>query len=188
MKEVMSSAAEAEFGSLYHNGKAACPHRTCLEELRHPQPPTPLVTDNIRAVGIANDTVKQKRSKAMDMRFYWIRDRVCQGQFVVYWKKGTLNKANYHTKHHSRTHHCCMRFRYLKRPRTPGNYYACLDYDVTPAKPRATLLTSVLRAAKILAKSVIPLRVTAYSGEGVLIDQPQRRTDAGPSTDDVYQT
>jgi hypothetical protein len=37
----------------------------CLEELGHLQPTTPLKTDNTTANGIANDTVKQKRSKAM---------------------------------------------------------------------------------------------------------------------------
>jgi hypothetical protein len=34
MDHVMSS--EAEFGTLFHNSKAACPHRTCLRELGHP--------------------------------------------------------------------------------------------------------------------------------------------------------
>ncbi|KAG7345707.1 hypothetical protein IV203_033238 [Nitzschia inconspicua] len=38
-------------------------------------------------LSIANDTVKQKRSKAMDMRFYWIRDRVGQNQFHIVWRK-----------------------------------------------------------------------------------------------------
>jgi hypothetical protein len=33
----------------------------------HPQPPTPLKTDNTSANSIANDTVKQKCSKAIDM-------------------------------------------------------------------------------------------------------------------------
>ena len=66
-----------------------------LEELGHPQPPTPIQIDNSIAAGIAKDTVKQKRSKVIDMRFYWIRDRsVRQGQFLVYWKKGILNKAD----------------------------------------------------------------------------------------------
>jgi hypothetical protein len=55
----------------------------CLEELGHLQPPTPPKTDNTTADGIANDTVKQKCFKAMD-RFYWIRDRVHQGQFHMY--------------------------------------------------------------------------------------------------------
>jgi len=40
-----------------------------LEELGHKQPPTPIVTDNLTAKGIANDDIRQKRSKAIDMRF-----------------------------------------------------------------------------------------------------------------------
>eukprot|EP00543_Licmophora_paradoxa_P006233 CAMPEP_0202447206 /NCGR_PEP_ID=MMETSP1360-20130828/5903_1 /ASSEMBLY_ACC=CAM_ASM_000848 /TAXON_ID=515479 /ORGANISM="Licmophora paradoxa, Strain CCMP2313" /LENGTH=55 /DNA_ID=CAMNT_0049064149 /DNA_START=203 /DNA_END=367 /DNA_ORIENTATION=- len=55
MKEVMSSVAEAELAGLFHNGKDACPMRIATEEMGHPQPPTPIVTDNSTAVGIAND-------------------------------------------------------------------------------------------------------------------------------------
>jgi hypothetical protein len=75
-----------------------------LEELGHLQPPTPLKTDNTTD-GIANDTVKQKCSKAMDMQFYWIHDHVHQGQFHVYWRKGGVNGADYFTKHHPTRHH-----------------------------------------------------------------------------------
>jgi hypothetical protein len=45
-------------------------------------------TDNTTATGYSNGTIKQKRTKAMDMRFYWIKDRVKQGQFNVYWGPG----------------------------------------------------------------------------------------------------
>jgi hypothetical protein len=41
-------------------------------------------------MGIINDTVKQRRSKAMDMRFYWVRDRTRLGHFIVNWKKGIM--------------------------------------------------------------------------------------------------
>ena len=55
-------------------------------------------TDNTTAEGLANDTVKQKRSKAIDMQFYWIRDQVCQGQqYHVYWRKAEFNRADYFT-------------------------------------------------------------------------------------------
>jgi hypothetical protein len=109
LKEVLSSASEAEMAGLFHNGKEAVPERITLEELGHPQPPTPIVTDNCTASGIANDSVKQKRSKAMDMRFYWIRDRVRQGQFIVYWRCGITNRSDYFTKHHSDKHHRATR-------------------------------------------------------------------------------
>jgi hypothetical protein len=76
LKVVVSSAAEAELGALFHNGKDDAWLRTTLTDMGHPQHPTPIQTDNSCASGIANGTVKQRRSKAIDMRFYWIRDRV----------------------------------------------------------------------------------------------------------------
>jgi hypothetical protein len=119
---VLSSAAEAEMGALFYNAKEAAWLRTTLEDMGHPQPATPIQTDNACAAGIANGTVKQRRSKAIDMRFYWIRDRVAQGQFVVHWRRGTDNLADYFTKHHSPAHHRLMRSRYildLHRPSAP---------------------------------------------------------------------
>ena len=80
----------------------------------HPQDqPTPIVTDNSTADGFANDTTKIKHSKAMDMRFYWIKDRVRQGHFKVLWQKGQSNLADYFTKHHPPSHHIAMCPTYL---------------------------------------------------------------------------
>ena len=45
----------------------------------------------------------------MDMRFYWIRDRVRQGHFLISWRKGADNLADYFTKHHLPSHHRLMR-------------------------------------------------------------------------------
>jgi hypothetical protein len=123
MREVLSSAAEAELGALFHNGKEACPLRIALEEMGHPQPATPMATDNNTASGIATDTVKQKRSKAIDMRFYWIRDRVRQGQFQIYWSKGKTNRADYFSKHHPASHHQAIRSTYLYSPTNPSRNY-----------------------------------------------------------------
>ena len=81
----MSSAAEADIGATFLNAKDALPIRTTLEELGHPQPPNPMQVNNTTAVGFANNTIKQKRSKAIDMRFYWIRDCTRQGQLKIYW-------------------------------------------------------------------------------------------------------
>jgi hypothetical protein len=105
----MSSAAEAEIGAVFINAKEGAVLRTTLEELGHPQPPTPMETNNTTATGYSNGTIKQKRSKATDMRFYWIKDRVKQGQFDVYWGPGYQNLADYFTKHHSPELHKRMR-------------------------------------------------------------------------------
>jgi hypothetical protein len=89
--------------------------RTTLIKMGHPQPPTPVQTDNATASGISNGTVRQRKSKAMDMRFYWhwVQDRVRQGQFNVYWQPGWTNLGNYFTKHHLTTHHRAIRLTYL---------------------------------------------------------------------------
>jgi Reverse transcriptase (RNA-dependent DNA polymerase) len=58
LRVVVSSAAEAELAGLFYNAKETIALRTTLEELGHEQPPTPIVTDNSTAAGIANDTVK----------------------------------------------------------------------------------------------------------------------------------
>ena len=59
IKAVMSSAAEPEIGALYMNAQQLLPLRITCKELGHPQPPTPMRTDNITASGIINKTCKQ---------------------------------------------------------------------------------------------------------------------------------
>jgi hypothetical protein len=69
LKHVMSSAAEAEIGAVFINAKEGALLQTTLEELGHPQPPTPMETYNTTATGYSNGTIKQKRTKSMDMLF-----------------------------------------------------------------------------------------------------------------------
>jgi hypothetical protein len=113
LRVVVSSAAEAEMAGLFHNAKEAVALRIALQEMGHEQPPTPIVTDNSTAAGIANDTVKQKQSKSIDMRFYWMRDRTKQGQFCTFWRAGILNQADYFSKAHSAKHHQEQRSIYI---------------------------------------------------------------------------
>ena len=67
-------------------------------DLGYPQLPTLLLIDNTVAIGLANDTINKKRSKSMDMRFFWLRDRVKQQQFVVEHIPGQYNVADFFTK------------------------------------------------------------------------------------------
>ena len=70
IKSVMGSAAEAEIGAGYINARELLPIRVAAIEMGHPQLPTPIQVDNSTAVGFTNKTIKQKMSKAIDMRFY----------------------------------------------------------------------------------------------------------------------
>jgi hypothetical protein len=85
IKNVVASTTESEVGAYFHNTQSGTPLRVTLTELGHRQPPTSLRTDNSTALGILNENIKQKRSKAMDIRYHWLTDRVRQKQFDVYW-------------------------------------------------------------------------------------------------------
>ena len=112
---VMSSAAEAELGALFINAKEAVYIRRILSEMGHPQPRTPIQTDNSTAEGVINSRIRPKRTKAMDMRFEWLLDRQQQGQFKIYWRPGKTNLADYFTKHHPPSHHRNVRGEFLTR-------------------------------------------------------------------------
>jgi hypothetical protein len=116
---VVSSVAEAEFGALFVNAKEGTVTRTTLAEMGHNQDATELKTDNTTVDGIINNTVQQKRSKEMDMRFYWVEERVEQDQFNVGWAPGDTNMGDYFTKHHSPAHHKRMIPYYLHHKKYP---------------------------------------------------------------------
>jgi hypothetical protein len=95
---IVASAGEAEYAALFAGAQHAASLRTILADLGHPQPPTILMCDNTCAIGITTDSIKQKRSKSIDMRFHWVRDRVRQGQFLISHIRTVLNVADYFTK------------------------------------------------------------------------------------------
>ena len=61
MKNMLSSAAESDTGALFENFQEAEQIRVSLEEMGHPKEATPVDTENMCAVGIANGTVNQQR-------------------------------------------------------------------------------------------------------------------------------
>jgi hypothetical protein len=56
-------------GAAFINTQSGTTLWVTLIEVGHKQPATPLRTDNSTAFGILNETINQKRSKAMDMRY-----------------------------------------------------------------------------------------------------------------------
>jgi hypothetical protein len=94
---VVASAGEAEYGAAFVFAQHGMWLRTIATALGHIQPPTPILCDNEFAIGLANDTIKQKKSKIIDMRFHWLRDRIRQGQFTITHLGGKLNLAVFFT-------------------------------------------------------------------------------------------
>jgi hypothetical protein len=95
---IVTSAAEAELGAAFQNAQKGAQFRNTLVELGYPQQPTPILVDNTVAEGLANATINAKRSKSMDMRFFWLRDRVKRMQFLMKHIAGRWNIADFFTK------------------------------------------------------------------------------------------
>jgi hypothetical protein len=80
IKAVMSLVAETEVGALYIKCREVIPACHTLEFMGHPQPLSPMQMDNTIALGIVNNNVI-KKVKAIDMKYHWLCNRECQGQF-----------------------------------------------------------------------------------------------------------
>jgi hypothetical protein len=145
IKNVVSSASEAETGGIYQGGRHACPILAMLEELGHKQPDTgsPLETDNRTAHGILNSKMRQKLSKSFDMRYWWMKDRIHQGQFNLLWAPGKFNLADYFTKHHPPWHHRRMRYRYLQKQQALSARGCVSSPLLVPPRGTKYALTSV---------------------------------------------
>ena len=138
IKAVMASAAEAEVGSLFMNAQQAIPYIVTLEELGHPQKQVPLITDNSTATGFLNGTIKKKRSKAFDMRFEWLIDRVQQGQFKVIWGPGKQRISDYFTKRYPASYHKIVRPIYSYIPgKSPDSLQGCVEILARASGPSA---------------------------------------------------
>ena len=89
---------EAEYAAAFHTGQMASGLRKTLADLGYPQPPTYILVDNKVAHGIASNTIEPKRTKSLDMQYHWLRNRVYLQEFIVIWRKGMYNLADFFTK------------------------------------------------------------------------------------------
>jgi hypothetical protein len=108
LRFVIASAAEAELGALYHNCQTGNIFQLTLTDMGHLQPKTPVHCDNATAVGIVNNTIKRQRLQSMEMRFFWIGDKVAQEMYAIKWHPGQENLADYQSKHHIGSHHTAV--------------------------------------------------------------------------------
>jgi hypothetical protein len=114
LKLVAASAAEAELGALFLNAQEAKVIQFVLEELGHPQAPTPIHINNTTAVSIVNKTIKQQRSRAIEMRYLGSLMVKLINSFdsIIYPDK---NLGDYPSKHHTADihEHVCPYYVYM---------------------------------------------------------------------------
>ena len=115
IRTVVASAAEAETHGIFHNAQTALPIRFILNQMGHIQPPTPLKTDNKIAEAFVQQEMRHKKTKSWDMRLWWLKDKLVQKHFKIFWDSGTENWADYFTKHFAPKYHRILRKRYLQR-------------------------------------------------------------------------
>ena len=78
IKNLMSSAAEAELAGLFTISKEMIPLCQYLIEMVWPQPKTPIKCENPTEVGMANETIIPRKTESMDINFHWLRCRELQ--------------------------------------------------------------------------------------------------------------
>lgn len=113
---VVASAGEAEYGAAFIYAQHGEGLRNIAIALGHPQPATPILCDNEFAIGLATDTIKMRKSKSIDMRFHWLRDRIRQGHFTITHLAGQLILADFFTKTLSVANHQTMMPRLVYTP------------------------------------------------------------------------
>ena len=79
---------------------------TALTEIGNLKPLTPEVAGSSTGDGFFNDNIRQQRSRATGMKFYYDKDIFRQGKFLVYWVSVEHNLADYFTNKHTTSHNC----------------------------------------------------------------------------------
>ncbi len=96
---VVASVAEAEYAAAFGGGQVLVKLTLTLTNLGHPQQSPPLLfINNECAIGLATSSVRPKKSKSIDMRLDWIRERAGQKFSRLVFLPGLINPADFFTK------------------------------------------------------------------------------------------
>jgi hypothetical protein len=120
LKLVAASAAEAESGALFINVQEAKVLWLTLNELGHPQPPTPIHIDNTTTIGTVDNTIKCQRSHTTEMHYFWLLDGTTQKYFKFPYQPGQQNMGDYPFKHHTAGIHQHVRPYYVHTNSSPA--------------------------------------------------------------------
>ena len=107
-----------------------------LTNLGHPQQSPPLLfVDNECTIGLATSSVRPKKSKSIDMRLDWLKERVSQNFLRLVFLPGLINPADFFTKILPVYRHIAA----LALPCLHGTpYYPQPPQPTTPLNPTAT--------------------------------------------------
>jgi hypothetical protein len=95
---VCAGASDAEYAALFQIAQLMYFYRIVTEAVGYPQQASPIYVDNDVARGIADRSVKVKRSKSIDKSFHYIRDRVELEDIVILRVDTNDNLADFFTK------------------------------------------------------------------------------------------
>ena len=95
---VCAAASDAEYAALFQIAQLMYFYRIVCEACGYPQGPSPIYVDNDVARGIAERSVKVKRSKSIDKSFHYIRDRVELQDLVILRVDTEDNISDFFTK------------------------------------------------------------------------------------------
>ena len=91
---VVASVAEAEYAAAFGGGQVLAELSLTLTNLGHPQQSPPLLfVDNECAIGLATSSVRPKKSKSIDMRLDWLKERVNQNLLRLVFLPGLINPS-----------------------------------------------------------------------------------------------
>jgi hypothetical protein len=116
---VVASAAEAELGAILLNCKEGMNFCLTLENLGHPQPKAPNHCNSATAFRIANNTVKEQQLHSMEMRYFWVCDKVAQDAYHVEWHPRPRKSRGFQSKYHPGVHHTAVCSWYLHTDNSP---------------------------------------------------------------------
>ncbi len=116
---VVASAAEAKLGALFLNCQESMIFKLTLKDHSYPQSKILVHCNNATAIGIVNNTIKRHRSQAMEMRYFWTREKDAQDVYSFKWYPGMENIADYQSIHHPGAHHTVVCPYYFYKEHSP---------------------------------------------------------------------
>jgi len=131
---VVTSVTEAEYSAVFNTTQDIITIHKTLITLGHPQPPTPIITDNTVACGIVTNNYKPEKTRAANMRYQYLHDKLNEQLIDISWDPGHSNLADYFTKNFHPSHHRKLRNQYVLNSiyHLPIIVRGCVNHNMQP--------------------------------------------------------